>query len=127
MRVLRRSTFHVGLDGSPEVSIPHWQVTVEDGLGIRHDLTFDHAPADDEIVALVQDEPPQRLAPTIASKRLLKALLDEQLEDARAWEWFAAKVGADPAVPALAKAAVQAQADTEYTEAKRLALAWRQA
>lgn len=81
---------------------------------------------DDERVA--QRPARERLKPTSAApKAALRDLLDEQVRDAQAWEWFATKCAADANLPAGAKADTAALATAEYTRAKRLLQAWRQA
>lgn len=110
--------------GPPETI---WRVEVLTDAGDIEALGFDHDPTDDEIIATLP-APARRLAPTAAtSKAALKEILDEQIGDARDWEWFASKVAADGSVPAGAKTAVANRADAEYAEAKRLANEWRQA
>ena len=122
MKVIDRNTNYIG-----DISRPIVRVRVLDDSGTVRELAFDHDPTDDEL-ALQLPPPPRRLAPTqAAGKAALKDLLDAQIGEAQSWEWFAAKVSLDVGVPAAAKTAVQALADAEYAEAKRLALAWRQA
>jgi len=82
-------------------------------------------PTDDEQAQAIPRK--VRLAVTSAAgKAALKDMLDEQIAQAQAWEWFNTKIQAD-AVGAAAKTAVQNLANAEYTEAKRLAVAWNQA
>lgn len=83
-------------------------------------------PTDDELIA--QQPRKQRLEPTAAAgKAALRDLLDEQVQEAQAWEWFSTKCAADGNLPAAAKADVATLAVAEYTRAKRLLAAWRQA
>lgn len=103
-----------------------WLVRLED-RGRVHELEFDHDPTADEIVAQLPPRP-QRLEPTVAAgKAALRDLLDEQVQEAHAWEWFSTKAAADTNLPAAAKTAVAALATAEYERAKRLLAAWRQA
>ena len=72
---------------------------------------------------------PQRTRPlpTVAvGKVVLRNYLEDAIITAQAMEWFSVKIAADT-VPQLAKDAVAALALAQYAEAKRLALAWRQA
>ncbi len=83
-------------------------------------------PTDDELIA--QQPRKQRLEPTVAAgKAALRDLLDEQVQEAQAWEWFSTKAAADTNLPAAAKTAVAALATAEYERAKRLLAAWRAA
>lgn len=114
-------------DGTVVETLTRWVGSVQGDDGRIVQFDFDHDPSDDEITARLP-APTRRLAPTSAvGKAALKDMLDAQIELAHEWEWFASKIAADGAVPALAKTAVQGLADAEYAEAKRLALAWRQA
>lgn len=77
---------------------------------------------------LAQQRPRERLEPTAAApKGLLRDLLDEQVQEAQAWDWFATKTAADGNLPAAAKTAVAGLALAEYERAKRLLAAWRAA
>lgn len=81
---------------------------------------------DDERVA--QRPARERLEPTSAApKAALRDLLDEQVQEAQAWDWFATKTAADGNLPAAAKTAVAGLALAEYERAKRLLAAWRAA
>lgn len=101
-------------------------LSVLDDDGVTHQLIFDHAPTDDEVIAKVPAARP--VVPTAPTgKAYMKTLLSAQMTVARNWEWFATKVLADAAVPAAVKTAVQAQADAEYALAKTAAQAWRTA
>lgn len=83
-------------------------------------------PNADDLLAAQPRKP--RLAPTAAAgKAALRDLLDEQVQVAQAWRWFADAVAADVAIGAAAKTAVEALAAGELAEAKRLLQAWRQA
>lgn len=83
-------------------------------------------PTDDDLLA--QQPRKVRLEPTAAAgKPALRDLLDEQVRDAQAWDWFATKAAADGALPAAAKTAVAGLALAEYERAKRLLAAWRAA
>lgn len=83
-------------------------------------------PTDDDLLA--QQPRKVRLEPTAAAgKPALRDLLDEQVRDAQAWDWFATKAAAEGALPAAAKTAVAGLALAEYERAKRLLAAWRAA
>lgn len=83
-------------------------------------------PTDDELIA--QQPRKVRLEPTAAAgKPALRDLLDEQVQAAAAWDWFATKAATDANLPAAAKTAVAALATAEYERAKRLLAAWRAA
>lgn len=83
-------------------------------------------PTDDELIA--QQPRKVRLEPTAAAgKAALRDLLDAQVQEAQAWEWFSTKAAADAGVSAAAKTAVAALALAEYERAKRLLAAWRAA
>lgn len=125
--VLERRRVERGVwDGVSETPMPPlWVVRVAED-GTERELTFDHDPTDAELMSDYQ--PRARLDPgSTVGKAALRDLLDEQLRDAQAWEWFAAKCAADGGLPAAAKAAVTALATAEYERAKRLLQAWRQA
>lgn len=114
------------LAGIGSVRVGRYFVTVTDA-GVNHELSFDHSPTDDEISAAV-GVPATLLAPTLtAGKAALKDLLNAQIAEAQAWDWFNVKAQADAGIPVLAKTAIQALTTAEYTEAKRLANEWRQA
>lgn len=82
-------------------------------------------PTDDDLLA--QQPRKVRLEPTAAAgKPALRDLLDEQVRDAQAWDWFAAKCETD-ALPAAAKTAIRGLATVEYERGKRLLAAWRAA
>lgn len=84
-------------------------------------------PTDDDLLA--QQPRKVRLEPTAAAagKPALRDLLDEQVQEAQAWDWFATKTAADGNLPAAAKTAVAGLALAEYERAKRLLAAWRAA
>lgn len=83
-------------------------------------------PTDDDLLA--QQPRKVRLEPTAAAgKAALRDLLDEQVQEAHSWEWFATKCAADTNLQAAAKTAVAALATAEYERAKRLLVAWRAA
>lgn len=83
-------------------------------------------PTDDDL--LTQQPRKVRLEPTAAAgKPALRDLLDEQVQAAQAWDWFATKTAGDGALAAAAKTAVAALATAEYERAKRLLQAWRAA
>lgn len=112
-------------DGTLDSTADYWSVTLDTPAGIIS-RTFPLEPTPDDMVASVPIT--TKLAPTAAvGKAALKDLLDAQIAQAQAWDWFATKVAVDAGVPAAAKTAVQGLADAEYAEAKRLALAWRAA
>lgn len=90
-------------------------------------LSFDHSPTDDEIVAALPPQGRVLAATQAVGKAALKDILDAQIAEAQAWDWFNVKAQADAAIPAGAKTALQGQTDAEYAEAKRLAIAWRNA
>jgi len=123
MKLVRKVSNFMADGVTPLVS-----VVAEDANGESHTLgPFNYDPSDDEIVEALP-APPKRLAPTAATgKAVLKGLLDDQLADAQAWDWFNTKIQADAGVGAGAKTAVAKRATAEYTEAKRLAVAWAQA
>lgn len=83
-------------------------------------------PTDDDLLA--QQPRKVRLEPTAAAgKPALRDLLDEQVQEAQAWDWFATKTAADGNLPAAEKKAVAGLALAEYERAKRLLQAWRAA
>lgn len=113
-------------DGTLVATVTRWcgAVLTPGGRIVAFDL--DHDPTDDELAAL-QPATPRRLAPTAAvGKAALKDLLDEQLAQAQAWDWFSTRVALGGR-PQAVKDAVASLALAEFAEAERLAVAWRQA
>lgn len=112
-------------DGDPK----HWQPPAGHTARLAADdegIPATPPPTDDELLAAQPRK--VRLEPTLAAgKPALRDLLEEQVRDAQAWDWFAAKCAADANLPAGAKADAAARATAEYTRAKRLLQAWRQA
>jgi hypothetical protein len=101
-------------------------VTVLDEGGRTVDLTFDHAPTDDEIVT--QLPAPTDIDPGAGVGRArLRDTLQEAATQAMVADWLSTKVNADPTSTAGQKAGASLLASVSYARARTLAGRFNQA